>query len=154
MTRAEFVCVIGRLIEADFDEYLGQAEFSDIDFQSKEHEWFSKYVGWAAANGLMVGDGNRFRPNDYITREEICSILIRLADYLNVTLENSESKVTFADSGKISSWAKADVEKAQLTGLVYGSLSGNRYYVNPKNNALRAEVAAMVLRFVGKMPIL
>ncbi|MGM9568412.1 MAG: S-layer homology domain-containing protein [Clostridia bacterium] len=154
MTRAEFVCVIGRLVETDFDEYIGQVEFKDVSSENKSQEWFSKYVYWAAANDVMVGSDGKFRPQDLITREEICCVLIRLADYLNFTLEETETKVTFADSKNISPWAKAQVEKAQVAGLMFGSSDGGKLYAYPKNNAKRAEVAAMVLRFVGKMPIL
>ena len=154
MTRAEFVCVIGRLVETDFDEYIGQTEFSDVRLESDSQKWFSKYVYWADANEIMVGSDGKFRPNDPITREEICCVLIRLADYLNFTLDKTETKITFADSKKISAWAKTQVEEAQVTGLIFGSSSNGKLYVYPQNNAKRAEVAAMVLRFVGKMPIL
>lgn len=154
MTRAEFVCVIGRLVETDFDEYIGQTEFSDVRLESDSQKWFSKYVYWADANEIMVGSDGKFRPNDPITREEICCVLIRLSDYLNFTLDKTETKITFADSKKISAWAKTQVEEAQVTGLIFGSSSNGKLYVYPQNNAKRAEVAAMVLRFVGKMPIL
>ena len=154
MTRAVFVCVICRFVETDFDEYIGQVEFKDVSSENKSQEWFSKYVYWAAANDVMVGSDGKFRPQDLITREEICCVLIRLADYLNFTLEETETKVTFADSKNISPWAKAQVEKAQVAGLMFGSSDGGKLYAYPKNNAKRAEVAAMVLRFVGKMPIL
>ncbi len=154
MTRAEFVSVIGRLVETDFNEYSSLSEISDVSAEVGSQEWFAKYVFWAYANEIMVGYNGEFRPGDYITREEICSILIRLSDYLGVSLEASESKVTFADAKKISSWAQEDVAKAQTAGLIFGSPSNGKSYVKPKDNATRAEVAAMVLRFVGKMPIL
>ena len=151
MTRKEFVAVIGRLVETDFDEY--DYEFEDVSIHNSSQAWFAKYAYWAAENKIMVGDGDHFDPDALITREQICSILIRLAKYLEFDMVQMESAVTFADASKISSWAKEDMKAAQIYGLIYGVPSGSKVYAQPQYSATRAQVAAMVIRFTRQMPI-
>ena len=151
MTRKEFVAVMGRLVETDFDEY--EYEFDDVSLHDPNQAWYAKYACWAARNNIMVGDGKNFNPDDQITREQICSILIRLSKYLGFGMVQMESAVTFADASKISSWAKEDMKAAQIYGLIYGVPSGSKVYAQPQYSATRAQVAAMVIRFTRQMPI-
>lgn len=152
MTRKEFVAVLGRLVETDFDEY--EFTFNDVNANNPSQAWFAKYAYWAAENKIMVGDGRNFNPDSRITREEIAAILIRLSNYLNVQMLEIQSPITFADARSISSWAKDDMAKAQRCGIIFGEPSGNRYYAKPKDNATRAQVAAMIIRFTRQMPIM
>ena len=44
-------------------------------------DWFAEDVEWAKINGIMQGDGKgNFRIKDYVTREEMCAMLHRLAN--------------------------------------------------------------------------
>ncbi|MBQ1252635.1 MAG: S-layer homology domain-containing protein, partial [Firmicutes bacterium] len=159
MTRAEFVCMASRLADTDFSAY-DEVEFTDINYDSTD-AWYSRYIPWAVANGIMVGhlnpDGSlSFRPQDPVTREQICAVLVRLAPRVDVDLSAVESPVTFADQSKISPWAKDTLKTAQLAGLIYGEPNYNtgKLYVKPQGYATRAEVAAIFLRFTRKIPII
>ncbi|MGI5874310.1 MAG: S-layer homology domain-containing protein [Bacillota bacterium] len=154
MTRAEFVNVLARMIpgggaadsttDIDFDEYIGVKDFEDVD----DSAWYAARLYWAAAKDIMVGHDSAFRPNDPIERQEICAVLIRLANHLGVNLKDTETAVTFSDSKQIASWAKDDVAKAQRAGIIYGRSSK---ILDPQGEATRAEVAAMILRLMEKM---
>lgn len=159
MTRAEFVCMASRLAETDFSAY-DEVEFTDINYDSTDY-WYSRYIPWAVANGVMVGhlnpDGSySFRPNDPVTREQICAVLVRLASRVDVDLSAVEPAVTFADQSTISDWAKDTLKTAQRAGLIYGEpdYRTGKLYVKPHDYATRAEVAAIFLRFTRKIPII
>ncbi len=157
MTRAQFANVMARIllsgggaadddaVDIEFSEYLGAVPFVDVE----DGKWYAERVYWAAVNDIMVGNDNSFRPYAPIQRQEICAVLVRFArDYLNLDLKATEPAVTFKDSNKIASWAKADFATAQRVGLIYGK-SGNM--ADPTGSVTRAEVAAMILRLVEKM---
>lgn len=148
MTRAEFVCVIARLVDVDLTDRDG-GSFKDV----KAGSWYAPSVSWAADKGIVVGTSETtFSPNDPITREQACSIMIRLTNYLGITLTNTEAAVTFADASKISAFAKNDVVKAQRAGLIYGRTDGKKLYMTPQGNATRAEICSIIMRFIDKMP--
>ena len=159
MTRAEFVCMASRLADTDFSAYE-EVEFTDINYDSSDY-WYSRYIPWAVANNIMVGHANAdgtysFRPQDPVTREQICAVLVRLAPRVDVDLSAVETPVTFADQSSISSWAAASMKTAQLSGLLYGEIdyTTGKLYANPQGYATRAQVAAIFLRFTRKIPIM
>lgn len=158
MTRKEFVCLAARLADTDtsFSSYE-KVTFADISYNRSSDKWYTQYIPWAVANNVMVGEkiGSKmyFRPNESITREEICSVLVRLSSKVNGDVSAINAKAKFADAYKISDWAENDVYKAQRAGLIYGSLDNGKLYMKPQYYATRAEVAAIFLRFTRRMPI-
>ena len=159
MTRKEYVCLVGRLAglsDAEFEAY-GKINFADVEYNSS-NKWYTKYLAWALKNEVMVGEERNgklyFNPDANITREQICAVLVRLSDKVNGDISPIESAITFADAKDISPWAKDSVYTAQRAGLIYGSLDYGKLYMNPQDNASRAEVAAIFLRFTRRMPIL
>ena len=97
--------------------------------------WYQAGMDWAKANG--VSDGTK--PTVNITREQLVTMLYRYADSpaANGNLDN------FSDSASVSSYAVNAMQWAVSNGIVNGS-NGK---LNPKNNATRAEVAAILMRF-------
>lgn len=158
MTRKEFVCLAARLADADTDfSAYEKTAFADISYKQSSDKWYTQYIPWAVANNVMIGEkiGNKmyFHPNDSITREEICSVLVRLASKVNGDVSALYAKASFVDAYKISDWAENDVYKAQRAGLVCGSLDNGKLYMKPQSYATRAEVSAIFLRFTQRMPI-
>ena len=92
-------------------------------------------MNWAKAKG--VSDGTN--PNADITREQLVTMLYRYAGSpaANGSLDN------FSDASTVSSYAVNAMQWAVANGIVNGS-NGK---LNPKNNATRAEVAAILMRF-------
>ena len=97
--------------------------------------WYEKGMNWAKAKG--VSDGTN--PNADITREQLVTMLYRYAGSpdTNGSLDN------FSDASTVSSYAVNAMQWAVANGIVNGS-NGK---LNPQNNATRAEVAAILMRF-------
>ena len=48
-----------------------------------DDKWYSEAVEVVSDLGLMVGDMDEFRPNEYLTRAEAASLVARLVRYIN-----------------------------------------------------------------------
>lgn len=97
--------------------------------------WYEKGMNWAKANG--VSDGTN--PNANITREQLVTMLYR---YAGSPAANG-SLDSFSDAASVNSYAVNAMQWAVANGIVNGS-NGK---LNPQNNATRAEVAAILMRF-------
>ena len=97
--------------------------------------WYEKGMEWAKAKG--VSDGTN--PNANITREQLVTMMYRYAGSpaTNGSLDN------FSDAASVSSYAVNAIQWAVANGIVNGS-NGK---LNPQDNATRAEVAAILMRF-------
>ena len=97
--------------------------------------WYEKGMNWAKAHG--VSDGTN--PTVNITREQLVTMLYRYAGS-----PASDGKLDgFSDAASVSSYAVNAMQWAVANGIVNGS-NGK---LNPQNNATRAEVAAILMRF-------
>lgn len=141
LTRAMFVTVLYRMnLKLGGTETKATAErFSDVP----SGEWYSEAVAWAAANGIVEGYGNGiFKPEQSITREEMCTIMNR-AFGTEIVGDDIDETPDFADADAISDWAAESVARMAYAGIVQGV--GNRRFA-PADTATRAEAAAIVLR--------
>ena len=97
--------------------------------------WYEKGMEWAKAKG--VSDGTN--PNANITREQLVTMLYRYAGS-----PKADGKLdSFSDSASVSTYAADAMQWAVANGIVNGS-NGK---LNPQDNATRAEVAAILMRF-------
>ena len=139
MTRAMLVTVLYRL--EDEPECDGSISFSDVIVDS----WYAAAVDWAAENGIVLGNGVGFAPNDNITREQIATILYRYAQFIGLDTSEIGDVSSFKDGDKVSSWAQEAMAWAVKVGLFKGDDTGK---LNPQGNATRAEVATLLMRLV------
>lgn len=115
--------------------------FSDVKDSSK---YYYKAVVWAAENKIVSGYKNgKFGPSDYVTREQLAVILYNYAKFKNKDLSKTDDLNGFVDADRISNWALGQVKWAVATKVVTGSNN----ILNPKGNASRAEVAAMIQKY-------
>ena len=97
--------------------------------------WYEKGMEWAKAKG--VSDGTS--PNANITREQLVTMMYRYAGS-----PKADGKLdSFSDAASVSTYAADAMQWAVANGIVNGS-NGK---LNPQNNATRAEVAAILMRF-------
>ena len=97
--------------------------------------WYEKSMEWAKATG--VSDGTN--PNANITREQLVTMLYRYAGS-----PKADGKLdSFSDAASVSTYAADAMQWAVANGIVNGS-NGK---LNPQNNATRAQVAAILMRF-------
>lgn len=140
MTRAMFVTVLGRVYEkktGTLTQYENAPRFTDADYNS----WYGKYVGWASGAGVVNGVGNSlFAPDTPITREEMAVMLFRFAKAVP-----SDKEVEFSDFESVSDWAKDAVAYCVEKGYIAGD---NNNCFLPRNNATRAEVSALITRYM------
>lgn len=142
MTRAMLVTVLYRA--EDEPAVVKNIPFVDIDM----NEYYTNAVIWAAENEIVNGyDENTFGPNDKITREQIASIIKRYADFKGVDTTQTGSLSQFTDETNISDWARENVSWGVGVGLISGKGNG---ILDPRGNATRAEVAAILQRFLEK----
>ncbi len=144
MTRAMFATVIGRLYERSYGKIsLSDAyAFTDCDYEV----YYGNYVNWAAENGIIQGVGNGlFQPDRQVTRQEMAAMLFRFAEFMKLnTSTASDMALNYSDASGIASWA----EDAACTARRRNYHRANRRQFAPTETATRAEVAAIIQRFV------
>lgn len=142
-TRAQIAVIFYRMEGSPAVE--GENSFVDV-VRGSGTAWFYDAVTWAQKNGIMGGYSNSsFAPNDPITREQLAAIFYRYAQYKGYdTTQGGMAIREFGDYESISDYAMSAMAWAVNTGLVKGD--SNLLY--PKGTATRAEIAAMLHRFV------
>ena len=142
-TRAQIAVIFYRMEGSPAVE--GENSFADV-VRGSGTAWFYDAVTWAQQNGIMGGyDNSSFAPNDPITREQLAAIFYRYAQYKGYdTTQGGMAIREFGDYESISDYAMSAMVWAVNTGLVKGD--SNLLY--PNGTATRAEIAAMLHRFV------
>ena len=137
-TRGMVVTVLYRL---ENQPSTSAASFTDV----ASGAYYANAVAWANANGIVSGYGSgKFGPNDKVTREQLAAILYRYAQYKKHDVSGANSLDGYTDAQSVSSYAVPALQWANAAGVVTGK-SGSK--LDPKGNATRAEVAAMLMRF-------
>lgn len=139
-TRGMVVTVLYRL---ENQPSTSAASFTDV----ASGAYYANAVAWANANGIVSGYGSgKFGPNDKVTREQLAAILYRYAQYkkYDVSVGEDTNILSYDDAQSISTYAIPAIQWACGAGVVTGK-SGSK--LDPKGNATRAEVAAMLMRF-------
>ena len=139
MTRAMLVTVLYRL--EGQPAVNGRSGFSDVQYNG----YYEDAVTWAADNGIVNGTSTTtFSPNANVTREQMAAILYRYAQYKKYNTAASASLNGFTDHASVSGYAAASLEWAVAEKLINGSAGK----LMPTGNATRAQVAAILHRFV------
>ena len=139
VTRAQLVTILYRVAGEPETEF--KATFSDV----ADGLWYSDAIEWAAANEVVNGVGEgKFNPMGAITREQIAAILYR---YSKAAKVEGELKA-FPDGDTASTYAIDALVWAVDEGLITGIKSGDVTKLAPKDNATRAQIAAIIMRFL------
>lgn len=111
--------------------------FSDVG-----SSWYTNAINWTSQNKIVMGYGDGlFKPNNNITRQDLMVILYRYAKYKSKNMTITSDISTYSDYNKIDDYAKETMKWAVSKKLLYGNNSG---LLEPKGNATRAEVAAII----------
>ncbi len=142
LTRAMLVTVLYR---AEGEPAVNRSiPFGDVDMGA----YYGNAVSWAKQNGIVKGvSETEFAPDDNITREQIAAIMHRYAQYkgYDVSVGESTNILSYDDFDNISEYAIAAMQYACGSGLIKGKSEST---LNPLDNATRAEVAAIIHRFI------
>lgn len=140
VTRAQLVTILYRVAQQPEVEF--KSTFTDVP----AGQWYSDPIEWAAANGIVNGTApGKFNPMGAITREQIAAILYRFIGSPAV-----EGDLTaFPDNSKVHSYAEAAMVWAVNEGFINGIASNGVTNLAPQNNATRAQIASIIMRFMG-----
>ena len=139
MSRAMFVTVLWRMSASP--KPAGETTFQDLDA-----DWYMEAVAWAVENDIVNGySPTSFGPNDPVTREQMCVLMIRYLDSLGWKLDLTKPAISFGDADKISDWAKDAVNSCTRMGLINGT---DNNMVAPQKDATRMEASTVLARFV------
>ena len=143
MSRAMLATVLYRA--AGSPAVTASAGFTDVP----AGKWYSDAVNWAASKGIVKGvGGNRFAPDDNVSREQIATILYQYVLSTGETAKADASVLAvYGDNASVSSWAADGMAWAVKEGIITGKPGS---LLAPADSATRAEVATMLMRFLGK----
>ncbi len=143
-TRAQLVTILYRL--AGEPEPGGDSGFSDVAAGT----WYTDAVAWAAQNGIVNGvSDTEFAPGEDITREQLAAILYRYAACQGYDVSQRADLSGFGDASSISDYAQEALSWAHAQGLVLGFEDGS---LRPQGTASRAQIAAVLMRFLAAVP--
>lgn len=146
ITRAEFATLLVRALGLE-EGVLKAGQFKDVN----NTDWYAGSVATAVSQNIITGyEGQLFKPENNITREEMAVMIIRAARVAgienNLSAETQEACLAkFGDYKTISAWAGKDVAQAAGAGIINGMPDGN---FSPWTNADRAQSAAILKRFM------
>ena len=136
LTRAMLVTILYRSAGEPSVDGL-KNPFQDV----ADGQWYTKAVVWAAGKGIVNGTSETtFDPDASITREQIAAILHRYAG----KPETKGELASFPDAATVSDYAKTALAWAVEKGIIGGS-DGK---LDPRSNATRAQVAAILMRYL------
>lgn len=139
ITRAEFAAILSRTFN------LSSIEGSDIyiDLAQNEDKWYVKPIYQVMALDLMYVEGNYFKPDLYITREEAAYAIAQAYE-----LKGYGSTLNFKDQEQISTWAAESISNLVQSQYLKGNPDGT---FKPQGTLTRAELVTMLSNITKKL---
>ena len=141
-SRSMIVTILYRLEGEPVVDYA--MDFTDVAGDA----YYAEAVRWAASEGIVGGyGGGLFGSDDAVTREQLAVILYRYAVYkgYDVSIGEDTNILSYADFADLSEYAIPAMQWACGAGIVNGTSEST---LTPQGEATRAQVAAMLMRFV------
>lgn len=141
-SRSMIVTILYRLEGEPVVDYA--MDFTDVAGDA----YYAEAVRWAASEGIVGGyGGGLFGSDDAVTREQLAVILYRYAVYkgYDVSIGEDTNILSYADFADLSEYAIPAMQWVCGSGIVNGTSEST---LTPQGEATRAQVAAMLMRFV------
>ncbi|MDQ6423521.1 S-layer homology domain-containing protein [Paenibacillus sp. LHD-117] len=144
ITRGQFIVLLLNAygIEADGE---GADNFADAG-----NAYYTGYLAAAKRLGIANGyEGNRFAPNETISRQELFTLLYRaltVLEKLPATAVDAASLTDFSDTAEVAGYALEALEALVKAGVV----SGSEGKLNPRDESTRAQVAQVLYNLLSK----
>lgn len=141
ISRGDFAMALARFSGVD-ETYamLTDAPLYDVDTSDTRRP----YIAWVFDTELMGGYNGYFRPDEYLTREEISTVLARYITMRGKAQPGGDVSV-YSDAAKISGWARAGVALCTKLGIFQGSSGA----FLPHKSMTRAQTAVVLQRLLG-----
>jgi len=138
----------------EFVKWLVNALGLDAQYSSnfedvKKDSIYWREVAIAKALGIAKGYANKFKPEDYITREDMMVLVVRALEVANKPMVKTKSSLAtkFYDSSDISSYAQDSISVLVANDLIKGN---SKNQILPRKFATRAEAAQLLFRIFFK----
>lgn len=122
--------------------------FADV---TDTHAYYYDAVRWARGAHVVngIGDTNEFRPEAYVTREQLAIMIANYArEVAHLETDGGLSELSsFVDASSINVWSAESVAWCAREGIITGQLRADGAYANPQASATRAEMAKVVTVF-------
>ena len=142
LTRAMVVTILSRMSGEEIAE-TAESAFSDVAVGM----WYSNAIAWAASKNIVNGfEDGTFQPDAPVTRAQLVTILYRYARYMGMDVSTLSDLAQFTDAAAVPAYALEAMQWAVGSNL----LSGNGLLIDASANATRAQVAAIIHRFLTK----
>lgn len=139
VTRAMIVAIIYRMEGSP--AVAAENPFTDV----APGMWYTNAIVWASENNIVKGyEGNVFKPDQNVTREQFAAILFRYATYKEMGTNKRADLSGYTDMSQISSWALEPMQWCNGKKLINGRTETE---LAPAGNATRAEAATIFMRF-------
>lgn len=141
LNRAMFVTVLARSAGVNTSDNDLTSIFDDVD----TGKYYTAAVKWAADSKITNGISEKiFDPSADVTREQICAMLVRYAEFAGIAVKSDSDKIIFNDDSEIHDYAREAVYICQSAGIVNGTRDGERVLFRPRGSATRAETAKIL----------
>ena len=137
-SRGQLVTMLWRM--AGEPNYGTNSGFDDVSSSA----YYARAVAWASAENIVAGfpDGS-FRPNEYITREQMAAFFMKYAAATGAGTYQREDLSQYSDINP-NSWSYDALSWAKAVGLLSGVSDTT---MAPQATATRAQIAAVLQRY-------
>lgn len=146
ITRAEFATILVKILRLEDKADLA---FKDV----LPDQWYFESIAKAYRAGIIKGyTSKEFRPNEFITREQIAVMTAKAMIYAGIDLEKIGDMTLgldmFADKELLSNWAKESVVKIARANITKGVPLEGQIFFYPNKKASRAEAVVVLLNLI------
>lgn len=128
--------------DADSVEAKNHSSVETIFSDVYENKWYLEYIQYVFDNGLMKGNGGRFRPLDNITKAQVAQVLYNMSGETNY---NNADACTELRDVEWDVWYTKPVCWAYDHGIISGNPNSKKFY--PNSEVTREQLAAMFYRY-------
>jgi S-layer homology domain len=141
VTRAQLADWMVKVLGLENQPVPTTSSFADVS----PSDWFFHSVEIIRQNNYISGYADGFRPNQFIQRAEVMTILSRTLDMQEPDLQSIASELAkYTDGSKVPGWAKTGVAKASAAGILVNDQ--NPQILNPTAICTRGDAAALLSR--------
>jgi hypothetical protein len=117
--------------------------------------WYSRYVAWAAENGIVSGVGNnRFAPTQTVSRQQAATILQNFTIHTGRQAVGNPIRLNpFIDRAEVAEWGRLPLAWAIEQGIIAGVSTPNGLTLQPNGPSTRAQIAVILERYVQSQNI-
>lgn len=142
--RGDFVMLIMNTIGDRAEGETNYKEFEDV----KSDSYYYSSIMKARKLGIALGfDNNTFKPDEPVTREEMCAFTARTMRMFNI-LDESNKEIEFKDKDSISAYALKDIADLTQAGIIQGYEDNE---IKPKEYTKRSEAAQLVFNILNQL---